>query len=80
MEIRTYRADSIHDALQLVRRDLGPDAFVLQTREVRAGGVAGLLTGRKCTEVLASLEPPVSSRRRMTKRTPDHGLDLTEMG
>ena len=56
MEIRTYHADSVHAALQLVRDDLGPDAFVLRTREVRAGGLLGLLGGRRCMEVTASAD------------------------
>ena len=36
MELKTYRAKTIHEALALVRRDLGPRAAVLGTREVRA--------------------------------------------
>lgn len=56
MEIRTYHADSVHAALQMVREDLGPEAFVLRTREVRAGGLLGMLSGRRCMEVTASLD------------------------
>lgn len=37
MQIKTFRATSIHEALQLVRRHLGPDAQVVATREVRHG-------------------------------------------
>ena len=35
MQVKTYRAPSIQDALQMVRADLGPDAAVLQTREIK---------------------------------------------
>ena len=35
MELRTFRAPTMHDALAMVRRELGPDAAVLHTREVR---------------------------------------------
>jgi flagellar biosynthesis protein FlhF len=47
MEIRTYRAGSMHEALSLVRRDLGPDAAVLHTREVQANRLFGLIPGRR---------------------------------
>ena len=36
MEIKTYRAATMHEALAMVRRELGPDAAVLHTREVPA--------------------------------------------
>jgi flagellar biosynthesis protein FlhF len=48
MQIKTFRAKSIQEALQLVREKLGPDACVLQTREVRG------LIGRRLVEVEAS--------------------------
>ena len=35
MQVKTYRAPSIQDALRMVRDDLGPDAAVLQTREIK---------------------------------------------
>ncbi len=35
MDVKTYRARSLQDALQLIREDLGSDAAVLHTREVR---------------------------------------------
>ena len=37
MQVKTYRAPSIQDALRMVRADLGPDAAVLQTREIKRG-------------------------------------------
>ena len=47
MDIKTFRASLMQDALRLVCRELGPEAAVLRTREVRAGGVLGLLTGER---------------------------------
>ena len=52
MTIKTYRARSIHDALDMVRQELGPDASVLHTREVRSGLLGWL--GAKEVEVAAS--------------------------
>jgi len=62
MEIRTYRATSMHEALSLVRRDLGPDAAVLHTREVQSRRFFGLLRGRSRIEVTASAGVNVPSR------------------
>jgi len=59
MDIKTFRAGSLQEALNRVRDELGPDAAVLQTREVRAGWL-GL--GRREVEVLASVDVWVPSR------------------
>jgi flagellar biosynthesis protein FlhF len=60
MEIHTYRAASLQEALMLVRHELGPEASVLQTREV-AGKFFGLL-GKGCIEVQASRDAKVIRR------------------
>jgi len=62
MEIKTYRAATMHEALMLVRRELGPDAAVLHTREVRARRLFGCLPGPRQIEVTASTEVNVPSR------------------
>ncbi|MCA9155318.1 MAG: hypothetical protein KDA38_11055 [Planctomycetales bacterium] len=61
MEVKTYRAGCLRDALRLVRDDLGPDAAVLHTREVR-GGVMRWMLGPKQIEVTASADVQVPSR------------------
>jgi flagellar biosynthesis protein FlhF len=62
MEVKTYRAATMHEALRLVRRELGPDAAVLHTREVPQGRLLGWLTGRRQIEVTASADVNVPSR------------------
>jgi flagellar biosynthesis protein FlhF len=62
MEIKTYRAATMHEALMLVRRDLGPDAAVLHTREVRRRRLFGLVRGARQIEVTASAGVNVPSR------------------
>jgi flagellar biosynthesis protein FlhF len=52
MEVQTFRAHSMQQALQLVRRTLGPDAAVLQAKEVGRGAMSWL-TGAREIEVLA---------------------------
>jgi flagellar biosynthesis protein FlhF len=76
MEIKTYRAKTMQEALALVRRDLGPDAAVLQTRNRRSGGLLGLLLGTTRVEVTASNDIAVS--RRLPARS--QGIDLSQPG
>jgi flagellar biosynthesis protein FlhF len=52
----------MHEALSLVRRDLGPDAAVLHTREVQTNRLFGLIPGRRQIEVTASEGVHVPSR------------------
>jgi flagellar biosynthesis protein FlhF len=64
----------MHEALALVRRDLGPDAAVLHTREVRSRRLLGWLCGTRQIEVTASTQVNVPSRlpsRREDRRAPD---------
>jgi len=62
MDIRTYRAGTMREALILVRRELGPDAAVLHTREVRTRRLFGWLAGPRQIEVTASAGVNVPSR------------------
>jgi flagellar biosynthesis protein FlhF len=60
MEIKTYRARSLQEALRWIQRDLGPDAAVLHTRELRSG-LMEWLRGRQL-EVTAGVGVPVPSQ------------------
>ncbi len=62
MEVRTFRAATIQEALALVRRELGPEAAVLQTRHVPRPGLWNRLRRRTEVEVTASLQVQVPSR------------------
>ncbi len=63
MQIKTFRAKSIQEALQLIRTELGPDAAVLHTREVRRGLLGRMILSRRI-EVTASnevnVQPPLA--------------------
>ena len=52
----------MHEAISLVRRDLGPDAAVLHTREVCRRRLFGWLPGERQIEVTASTQVNVPSR------------------
>ncbi len=56
MHIRTFRAANLQAALAEIRDQMGPDASVLHTRQVRDGWMGWL--GRSCVEVTAGLRGP----------------------
>ncbi|NND97380.1 MAG: flagellar biosynthesis protein FlhF [Pirellulaceae bacterium] len=53
MQIRTFRAASLQDALEEIRQQMGPEASVLHTRQVRDGWMGWL--GRTYVEVTAGI-------------------------
>ena len=53
MHIRTFKAASLQIALAEIRRQMGPDASVLHTRQVRDGWMGWL--GKTSVEVTAGL-------------------------
>lgn len=55
MRVKRYVVDSMPDALQKIRSDLGKDAVILNTKEVRSGGFLGLF-GKKKIEVIAATD------------------------
>jgi flagellar biosynthesis protein FlhF len=61
MNAKTYQADSMSDALAIVKRDLGRDAVILHTRSFRKGGLLGF-GGRSMWEITAA--PNVNVPRR----------------
>src|SRR5262245_60658683 len=60
MQLHTFKARSLAEALRLVRAELGPDASVLHTREI-GSPLANLLGGRKI-DVTGSAEGEARSR------------------
>lgn len=55
MRVKRYVVDSMPDALQKIRADLGKDAVILNTKETRSGGFLGLF-GKKRIEVIAATD------------------------
>ena len=56
MQIKTFRALDMRDALRAVKEELGPDAVILSTREVKSGGGAFGLFSRAVVEVTAAVD------------------------
>jgi flagellar biosynthesis protein FlhF len=77
MDIKTFRAKTMRDALDQIRRELGPAAAVLHTRELNAGPLSRLVFGRRY-EVAASTGVNVPSRLPEAAGTGDWGLGTGE--
>jgi len=66
VNLRTYRAASIADALSDIKRDLGPDAVILHTRSYKQGGFLGF-RARRLVEITASSAVNVMPRHKRSE-------------
>jgi flagellar biosynthesis protein FlhF len=55
MRIKRYEAPTIQEALQKVKKDLGPEAVILYTKTFRKGGVLGIF-GKSMAEITAGID------------------------
>jgi flagellar biosynthesis protein FlhF len=55
MRVKRYVVDSMPDALQKIKTDLGKDAVILNTKEIRSGGFLGMFSKKKI-EVIAAID------------------------
>lgn len=55
MRMKTYRAKTFKGALEQIKSEWGPEAFVLSSKQVKSPGISGVL-GRRVFEVTAGLE------------------------
>lgn len=75
MQVRTFEAVDMKQALEIVREEMGPSAVIVSSRAVKKdGGLFGML-GRKVLEVTAAIEEerkqePVSVDRPVTTDLP----------
>lgn len=77
MRVKRYVVDSMPDALQKIRTDLGKDAIILNTKEIRTGGFLGLF-GKKKIEVIAAIDGANSNSGSSAQRsTPQPQLQKT---
>ncbi len=67
MKIKSYRAPSLREALMQIKAELGEDALVLETKQVKAGGLFGM-GGRNLIEVRVA--PNVSAKPAEQRNVP----------
>ncbi len=75
--VKKYRAASTREALEMIKKDLGEEAFVLETRRVKAGGFLGL--GSKMQVEVSAAAPAMFSKgaddtKPAKKRKASHGI------
>lgn len=75
MTLKTYRAQSMAEALAEVKRDLGRSAVILHTRTYREGGVLGV-GGRTIVEVTAADSPEVFPSAPRSRPAPQPDLSV----
>ena len=79
MRIKRYEAPTIQEALQKVKKDLGPEAVILYTKTFRKGGVLGLF-GKPMAEITAGIDLNLMDdvARRKTASTPAGIIEKSE--
>ena len=77
MQIKTFRALDMREALRAIKAELGPEAVILSSQEVKKGtGVFGLFS-RAMVEVTAAVDRPPESPRSSVER-PGWNRDVQE--
>lgn len=71
MKIKKYRADSIKNALQKVRDELGGDAVILKTKKVPQDGLMGVV-GKTEVEVTAAIDYDLDKNKSVKVKAPSN--------
>jgi flagellar biosynthesis protein FlhF len=66
MELKKFEAPTLAEALQVVKRELGPEAVILSTKNIRSGW--GLMN-RASVEVTAAVHPEALERKRLAEES-----------
>ncbi|WP_058303947.1 flagellar biosynthesis protein FlhF [Gorillibacterium timonense] len=69
MRVKRYVVDTMPEALQRIRSELGNDAVILSTKDIRTGGFLGLF-GKKRIEVVAATDTPETAQAGPAKQKP----------
>jgi hypothetical protein len=72
MPTKTYQSSTMAQALAQVKRELGPDAVILRTRNERVGAVLGV-GGRDVVQITATNDPVPTTTPALRLRRPPAG-------
>ncbi|WP_028392835.1 flagellar biosynthesis protein FlhF [Bacillus cihuensis] len=67
MNVKRYQADSMTEALKMVREELGNDAVILNSKPIFTGGFLGMFKKRSI-EVYAAVDPQIKPTKQVTKQ------------
>ena len=70
MQMKVFHAETMHEAIRAIKKELGPDAVILSTKRVRRGSLPLALFGRPLLEVTAATDSAVAPT------PPDHRAAL----
>jgi len=72
MKVKRYVVDDVPEAVQMIRNELGSDAVILNTKEIRTGGFLGMFR-KKRFEVIAAVDDNTSRPPAMRSLQPVRG-------
>jgi len=76
MRVKKYVVDTLPDAVALIRQELGNDAIIINSKEIKVGGFLGLFRKKK-VEVFAAIETAVSKPAPQQRKTgPSTDVDM----
>lgn len=78
MRLKTYVVNNMTEAIPKIKRDLGPDALILNTKQIKTGGYLGFFKKAKL-EVIAAVEPAPSESKRVVSIKPEIQASEKEM-
>lgn len=64
MRVKRFTGDNIADTMSRIKRELGPEAVILQTRQIKEGGFLGFFA-RKKVEITAAVEEKALNQTRV---------------
>lgn len=70
MNLKRYRVQNIQEALQQIKKDLGPDAIIVSTRQVKEGGGAFGMFSKTMLEVTAAKDEKVQQTKAKSTKAP----------
>lgn len=72
MRVKRYIVDSMPEALEKIRVDIGKDAIILNTKQIKTGGFLGMF-GKQQIEVIAAVDEKAVEREKVAPpaRQPD---------
>jgi len=84
MKIKKYLAYDMKEACQLIRQDLGPDAVIINTRQVRQKGIFGFVKARMvevtaAVDEIALQDSPVQKLKEAQGDNDKFGREMQEM-
>ena len=69
MRVKRYIVDSMPEALEKIRADLGKDAVILNSKPVKTGGLFGMF-GKMRIEVIAAVDERAERRAKRARSLP----------